>query len=287
MNSISAALAASAVKKRPKDSNKGTFGRLLCICGSYGMAGAAMLCTGAALRCGAGLVDAAVPASIYPIVAARLPEAVYTVYQDDFSPVFSSLKKASACVMGCGLSTKYPQRVENVLQNCRVPLVLDADALNCIAKDISVLDTAQAPLVLTPHPGEMARLLGCSVLQVQADRAGAAASFLKKHHVILVLKGAGTLVAAPDGRILQNTTGNPGMARGGSGDLLAGMIGSFLAQGVEPYTAAAASVYLHGLAGDRCAAALSQQAMLPQDLLHQLPQIFLEIERGQSVFSET
>lgn len=284
MNWIPEQLAFSVAKQRPKDSNKGTFGRLLCICGSAGMAGAAMLCTGAALRCGTGLVDAALPESIYPIVASRLPEAVYTVYrEDDFSPVLHSLRKASACVLGCGLSTAHPERVRNVLRACCDPLVLDADGLNCIAEDVSVLDTVSAPLVLTPHPGEMARLLHCSVEDVQADRVGAAASFAAEHKVILVLKGAGTLVAAPDGRLLKNPTGNPGMARGGSGDLLAGMIGAFLAQGIEPYTAAAAAVYLHGLAGDRCAARFSQQAMLPHDMLNELPQIFLRIENTRRI----
>lgn len=238
-----------------------------------------MLCAGAALRCGAGLVDAALPAGIYPIVAARLPEPVYTVYQEDFSPVLQALKKATACVFGCGFSTKHLEWVRQLLSQVQVPLVLDADALSCIAEDVSVLDTLSVPAVLTPHPGEMARLLDCTVQQVQADRAGTAARFAKQHGVVLVLKGAGTLVAAPDGSILQNPTGNPGMARGGSGDLLAGMLGAFLAQKADPFVAACAAVYLHGLAGDRCAARLSQQAMLPHDLLDELPEIFLEIER--------
>ncbi|WOC31203.1 MULTISPECIES: NAD(P)H-hydrate dehydratase [Caproicibacterium] len=279
MEQISWEMAASVVPERPKESNKGTFGRLLCVCGSTGMAGAAMLCAGAALRCGAGLVDAALPAGIYPIVAARLPEPVYTVYQEDFSPVLQALKKATACVFGCGFSTKHLEWVRQLLSQVQVPLVLDADALSCIAEDVSVLDTLSVPAVLTPHPGEMARLLDCTVQQVQADRAGTAARFAKQHGVVLVLKGAGTLVAAPDGSILQNPTGNPGMARGGSGDLLAGMLGAFLAQKADPFVAACAAVYLHGLAGDRCAARLSQQAMLPHDLLDELPEIFLEIER--------
>lgn len=282
MKTVTYEMAASAVRVRKTDSNKGTFGRLLCICGSYGMAGAAMLCAGAALRCGAGLVDVALPEGIYPIVSSQLPEAVYTVYpESDFSNVLRSLPKASACVLGCGFSTAYPERVHQILKNCQVPLVLDADGLNCIVNHVSILDTLPVPAVLTPHPGEMARLLGCTVRQVQADRTGAAADFAQKHHVILVLKGAGTVIASPEGQALQNPTGNPGMARGGSGDLLAGMIGAFLAQGVSPYLAACAAVYLHGMAGDYCAARLSQQAMLPHDLLDELPQIFLKIENSR------
>ncbi|MBE6721541.1 MAG: NAD(P)H-hydrate dehydratase [Ruminococcaceae bacterium] len=279
MELISYEMAASVIKKRPIDSNKGTFGRLLCICGSRGMAGAAVLCAGAALRCGAGLVDAALPACIYPIVSAHLLEPIYTVYDEDFSPVLYSLKKATACVMGCGFSTAHPGWVRQVLQQIRVPLVLDADGLNCIVKNCDVLDQLTVPAVLTPHPGEMARLLGCSVNEVQADRQGVASAFAQKHGVVLVLKGAGTVIASPDGRTIQNPTGNPGMARGGSGDLLAGMIGAFLAQGAEPFMVACAAVYLHGLAGDRCAAHLSQQAMLPHDMLAELPQIFLKIEK--------
>ena len=293
MEQISYTSAASIVHKRPSDSNKGTFGRLLCVCGcavpgqmeaGSQMAGAAIFCGGAALRCGAGLVEMSIPHGIYPAVASALPEAVFTVYPDTgFFDVAAALQRASACVLGCGLSTLYPERVRAVLQACRVPLVLDADGLNCIAGNaqrMQWLDSLPVTPILTPHPGEMARLCGCSVAQVQANRPGVARSFAKAHHAIVVLKGAGTLVAAPDGRILQNPTGNPGMARGGSGDLLAGMIGAFLAQGRDPFHAACAAVYLHGLAGDRCAARLSQQAMLPRDMLEQLPGIFLQIEQN-------
>lgn len=282
MKQITGDMAALAVKKRPQDSNKGTFGRLLCICGSYGMAGAAMFCAGAALRCGAGLVDAALPESIYPVVAARLPEAIYTIYnEDDFSPVLRSLQKADACVLGCGLTRQHPEFVLRVLRECRVPLVLDADGLNCIAADPDVLDSLDCPAVLTPHPGEMARLQGTTVHQVQVDREGTARRFAVRHHVCLVLKGSGTVVASPEGKVLRNPTGNPGMARGGSGDVLAGMIGAFLAQGIAPVLAACAAVYLHGLAGDQCAQRLSQQAMLPRDILQELPKIFLQIEKSR------
>lgn len=293
MERISYAYAASIVHKRPLDSNKGSFGRLLCVCGSAvpgcgeagpQMAGAARFCGEAALRCGAGLVEMAVPHGIYPVVAPVLPEAVFTVYPNTgFFDAGAALHRASACVLGCGLSTLHPERVGEVLRACEVPLVLDADGLNCIARQpryMQGLDALPVTPVLTPHPGEMARLAGLTVAQVQADREGVARAFAQAHRAVVVLKGAGTVVAAPDGRTMQNPTGNPGMARGGSGDLLAGMVGAFLAQGREPFHAACASVYLHGLAGDRCAARLSQQAMLPRDMLGELPGIFREIEQG-------
>ena len=293
MEQISYTYAAAIVEKRPKDSNKGTFGRLCCVCGSAvgneeagsQMAGAAVLCGGAALRCGAGLVEMVIPHGIYPVVASALPEAVCTVYPNTgFLDAGALLSRASACVVGCGLSERFPEKVEAVLRaakEAKTPLLLDADALNCIAHSrplFSLLDSMQGPLVLTPHPGEMARLCGTTVAAVQAHREETARAFAKAHHCILVLKGAGTIVAAPDGRALQNPTGNPGLARGGSGDLLSGMIGAFFAQGRDPFHAACAGVYLHGLAGDRCAARLSEQAMLPRDVLAALPPLFLEIE---------
>lgn len=284
--------AAALLRRRPLDSNKGDFGRLLCVCGSAAplpgtcaravMSGAAVLCGGAALRCGVGLLDMAVPQPIYPVVANALPEALYTVYgapcgeQDFWGAVAPALSRATACVLGCGLSTAYPQRVLALLRACTVPLVLDADGLNCVAAAPGILRELRCPAVLTPHPGEMARLCGLTVAQVQADRRGAALAFARKYGVVLVLKGAGTLVAAPDGRLAYNPTGNPGMARGGSGDLLSGMVGAFVAQGAPLYEAACAAVYLHGLAGDRAASRLSQQAMLPRDMLAELPGIFLD-----------
>ena len=277
MELISEKFARSILKPRAQNANKGSFGRLLCICGSYGMAGAAVLCGGGALRCGTGLVDMAVPKSIYPIVASRLLEPIYTVYQkDDFSPVESALKRATACVMGCGFSTEYPDRVRDILKHCQVPLLLDADGLNCIAEEADrILPSVKTPLILTPHPGEMARLTGKTVSEVQKNRAEVAACCSKKWNAVVVLKGAGTIVASPNGQVLQNPTGNPGMAKGGSGDLLSGMIGAFLAQGAEPFAAASAGVYFHGLAGDFAAKKFSQTAMLPHDLLKELPAIFL------------
>lgn len=280
----------SMLKPRVAESNKGDYGRLLCICGSEGMAGAAAMSIGAALRCGTGIVEAMLPSSIYPIVAARLAEPVFTLLhplQDgsaselDRKTLTQALSRVNAVLIGCGLgkSSAAHSEVAQVLKNSAVPVILDADGINLLAEHIDVLKTAGAPLVLTPHPGEMARLLNTTVADVQAHRPEVARRFALEHHAVLVLKGAGTLVASPDGRLYRNTTGNPGMAKGGSGDALAGMIASFTAQGIDPYEAAVGAVYLHGLAGDRCAAEYSQSSMLPTDLISMLPKLFLEIGR--------
>ena len=284
------ALLRAALKPRASESNKGDYGRLLCVCGSEGMAGAAVMSAAAALRCGAGIVEAALPRSIYPIVAARLAEPVFTLLHplpdgtaapEDAPALSAALKRADAVLIGCGLG-KSPaalDEVRQVLRESGVPVVLDADGINLAAEHIDILRECRAPLILTPHPGEMARLLGSTPRGVQAHREKAARGFSSEYGVTLVLKGAGTLVAAPDGRLYRNATGNPGMATGGSGDVLAGMVASFAAQGMEPYQAAAGAAYLHGLAGDRCAAEYSQTAMLPTDLVGMLPSLFRELGR--------
>lgn len=279
---------------RPRDpeSNKGDYGRLLCVCGSEGMAGAAAMSVRAALRCGAGIVEAAVPRSIYPIVSPQAPEAVFTLLDDSRlenngrsflgrEALERPLRRASACLVGCGIGTGAAAAAEVafLLAESRVPLIVDADGINLVARNINVLKTARAPVILTPHPGEMARLLGTTVSDVQSRRRECAAEFSRRYRVVLVLKGSGTWIALPDGRMFQNPTGNAGMAKGGSGDVLAGMIASFAAQGIDPGLAAAGAVYLHGLAGDRCAERFSQTAMLPTDLIGMLPQLFSEIGR--------
>lgn len=273
-------------ERRPS-ANKGNFGRLLCLCGSRGMAGAAVMAAGAALRSGAGIVDVALPESIYPIVSSRVTEPVFTLLpeeKDGFSPealhaLRRSLKRASACVAGCGLGSGTENLVFHLLAEVAVPVVLDADGINALTANIDVLKTARAPVILTPHPGEMARLLGCTVAEVQGDRLAAARTFAEAYGVCLLLKGANTLIASPDGRVCVNRTGNPGMATGGSGDVLSGMIGAFLAQGMPVYEAAVCGAYLHGLAGDVCAARFSRTAMLPTDMIEALPSLFLSLKR--------
>ena len=191
-----------------------------------------------------------------------------------------ALSKADACLIGCGLGTMvYAQRlVDTVLNEAKCPLVLDADALNIVAKNPEKLLNALKPVIITPHPGEMARLCGKSVEEIRGTRIATARAFSEKYRTVTVLKGAGTVTAAPDGEVRVNTTGNPGMAKGGSGDVLAGMTASLLAQKKEAFTAAYAAVCLHGAAGDRCAERLSQTAMLPTDMIDALPAVFREIE---------
>lgn len=269
---------------RKADSHKGTYGTVLSVCGSYGMAGAAMLVAEAALRCGAGLVRAALPSSVYPIVATRVPEAVFVPYDTAGVATAEALltHRADAMVIGCGLgvSTQTAEMVAALTAEATCPVILDADGINLASRHIVITET-QAPLIVTPHPMEMARLLHCSVEDVQRDREQTAKAAAQQFHAVVVLKGHRTVVADPDGRVYINTTGNAGMAVGGSGDVLAGMIASLVAQGLSPWDAAKCGVYLHGLAGDRAAARLSQHAMLPTDMIGELGALFLQLEQQE------
>lgn len=260
-------------------SNKGDLGKLLLICGSYGMAGACIMAARAALRCGVGLLRVAADKSIYPILAQAVPEAVFTVLDWENQRMTSeerlceALESSTACLVGCGLGELSEKVCPAVFSHCTVPLVADADALNFAAGNPGVLEETEAPLILTPHPGEMARLCGDAIPEIQADRLGAAREKARETGAVVVLKGAATVIAAPDGRCAVNPTGNPGMAKGGSGDVLAGMIASFAAQGISAFDAAAAGAYLHGLAGDVCVKRLGQRSMLPTDLIQALPEV--------------
>ena len=259
--------------------NKGDLGRLLLVCGSYGMAGACIMAARGALRCGVGLLHIAIDARAYPILAQAVPEAVFTVL--DFSvpgwegKLEAALESCSACVIGSGLGESAgllcPPVFSHFAQGGK-PLLLDADALNFCARHPGALKKIAAPLVVTPHPGEMARLLGTSIPQVQVDRLTAALGFAQETGAVTVLKGAATVTAEKGGRAAINPTGHWGMAKGGSGDVLAGSIGAFLAQGIPPFQSAVLGVYLHGLAGDLCAERFTPRAMLPTDLPDMLPE---------------
>lgn len=277
-----------AVFNRPDDSNKGTLGSLLCICGSYGMAGAAIMAGKAALRCGIGLLKIAVPKSIYPVCATNILESVYYPLEETSNGVISSkntdfllemCEKSSAVVIGCGLSVCDDTKnlVQSVITNCEKPLVIDADALNCICNKPEILKNLKAPAIITPHPGEMARLLHSTPKTVNSSRENTAIDFAKKFGVVTVLKGAGTIIASPDGEVYINHTGNSGMATGGSGDVLSGIIGSLLAQGASPINAAAAGVFLHGTIGDLAAEKLGKISMLPTDMIDMIPAAYLKL----------
>ena len=279
-----------ALPVREKSSNKGNYGRVFCLCGSLTMPGAAYMSSVAAARCGAGLITLGVPRCIHAPLISKLSEVMTIPLEETEngavslrakSRILSACSRADAVLIGCGLS-RDPETVKLVCElistlSCTV--ILDADAINAVSEHIDLLRDSKADLILTPHPGEMSRLTGRSVEDIQRDRVEAARSFAMDNGVTLVLKGADTVVSLPDGRIFINPTGNPGMARGGSGDILAGMITGFAAQGLGHEAAACCGVYIHGLAGDRCADKLSQYGMLPTDMLTEIPQIFRDMSR--------
>ncbi len=265
-----------AILTRPNDAHKGTFGTLLSVCGSYSMAGAVMLSSRSALKCGLGLLKTALPQSIYPIVAQSVCESVFLplketdegrISKGNIEYLLKEAEKASAVLVGCGLGVcdDTKELVKEFVLNCTTPMVLDADALNCIADKPEILKSAKAEIIITPHPAEMARLINSTAQKVNEDRVNTALSFAKEYNTITVLKGAGTIIASPNGRVLINNTGNCGMATGGSGDVLAGIISSLLAQNKNAFDCASAGVYLHGLSGDIAKEKFGEISMLPSD----------------------
>jgi len=279
-----------ALAPRDLDSNKGDFGRVLVIAGSRGMTGAAILCGSAALRSGAGLVTVAVPEELLPTVAAGNPCYLTAALPQDKDGKLSNAAKVLelaktndvlAIGPGLGRSPLVTQLIADVIRNIQIPLVLDADGLNALAEQPNWLKGHAAPIILTPHPGEFARLLGCDVPSVQAQRQELAAQFAAQYQVIVVLKGQGTVVT--DGkRVYLNQTGNPGMATGGTGDVLTGVIAALLGPGLEPYAAAQLGVYLHGLAGDLAEKEVGQVSLIASDLLSFLPKAFCQFCGGKN-----
>ncbi len=274
---------------RKSNTHKGDYGRLLAVCGSEAMPGAAALAIKAACRSGVGLVKCAVPERCIGAIASYVAEATYLPLTSsiaglndvDRKAIIESLKGSSACLLGCGLgqSERTKQTVRLIIENSEIPLIIDADALNCIADDIGLLDNAKCEIIITPHPGEMSRLTGKTTEEIQENRLEIAKSFSSDHGVTVVLKGANTIIAFPDGKVSVNTTGNPGMACGGSGDVLAGIIGALLAQKMSVYDAAACGTYIHGECGDRAAVRYSVTGMMPSDIIETIPSLFLELER--------
>lgn len=290
---------AIAEKPRGVDGNKGKFGHVLLLGGASGKSGAPSMMSLSCLRAGAGLVTAAVPQSILPEVARITPELMTTALKEsetdggglalgvlDPDPLAKLLKKISVVGIGPGLGEggSTPEFVRRFVAQVTVPLVIDADALNCLAGHTEILKRASAAkdahgnsrkLVLTPHPGEMARLVGGTVKEVEADRLGIARRFAAEHGVTLVLKGWRTLIAHPDGRVAVNTTGNPSMAKGGSGDILTGIVAALIAQYPENFPEAVeAAVFLHGLAGDFACLDQDEHTVLATDTVAHLARAF-------------
>lgn len=275
---------------RPVDANKGMFGRVLVVAGSRGMSGAAVLCAGGALRGGAGLVRVAVPSQLWPVVAAANPCYMTLPLPEDengrlattaLPELIEALQASQAAAIGPGLgkSAELAKLVPMVVSHTETPLVLDADALNAMAGQVEHLQQRGRPTVLTPHPGEFARLIGKSVAEVQAARQEHAVRFAAAHGVVVVLKGFGTIVT--DGQqVFLNPTGNPGMATGGTGDVLAGLIAALMGQGMETFAAAQLGVYLHGLAGDLACADKGETSLIASDLLDYLPRAFQAHAKG-------
>ena len=257
--------------RRPRDAHKGAFGHILCIGGSKGFSGAITMAARAAARSGAGLVSLLVPENIHALVAPAVPEAMVHAAMPE--------GKWTAVMAGPGLGRTDAARdqVLQLLETSRVPLILDADAITVLSNHIGAIAAANCPVILTPHPGEFAALLGLKVEDVQEDRFGMARMASAKLGCVVVLKGAGTLVAAPGLPMAVNLTGNPGMASGGSGDVLAGMVAGLAGQGIAPFEAACAAVWLHGRAGDLAAAEKSQASLIAPDLLEKLPEAFREV----------
>ncbi len=267
-------------KKRPKNSHKGTFGSALLFCGSYGMCGAAILAARAALRSGVGILKALVCDKNYAAFTLSVPEAVTIPVPTTQSGapdvydkiILSSISSSSAMLIGCGLGTSddAAKLIRRTLEITNIPTVVDADGINIVSKSINLIRNIKAPLILTPHPKEMARLCGTTAEDIESNRVKYAKKFAAENRCVLVLKGANTVVAAPDGRIYFNTTGNSGLATGGSGDVLSGMIVSRLAQGYEPLEAALSSVWLHGKAADSVAQKMCERAIIPSDIIEEL-----------------
>lgn len=272
--------------RRAPETHKNDYGRVLAVCGCKGYTGAAYFAAQGAVRMGSGVVTLAVPEPVYPILAVKLNEPVVRPMPADGTGKFSAeaadalmelAARADALLIGSGLgrSAALDELVAELIRAARCPMVLDADGINALAGHRNVLREAGGPCILTPHKGEFQRLSG-----IAPDEADAAAQqFAMETGCVLLLKSHRTLISAPDGRQMRNTTGNPGMAKGGSGDVLAGMLLSLLGQGLDAFDAACAGAWLHGAAGDRCAAELGEYGMTPTDMLEALPYVTAELTR--------
>lgn len=280
----------SHIPPKAVDLHKVTSGRMLAICGSRDFSGAAALCCLGALKSGCGYVTLASTAYVCQTVAQHhmTPTYIFLPETDRGRIAFSSVQSVlsqmdsyHAVVLGCGLGldSDTSALVSSILDNSKSTLVLDADGINAVEKNINVLTRFQGHMIITPHEGEMSRLYGKSSEWIHQRRSQVAAEVACTYGITVVLKGPHTLIASPDGTVLENYTGNSGLAKAGSGDLLSGMIGSLAAQGIEPFWAAAAGVYLHGTAADLAAARLSKFSMQPQDIMDDLPEIFLRNAR--------
>jgi len=276
-------------RKRKRDSHKGNYGHLFIVAGSLGKTGAAALAARAAYKTGAGLVTVGTPRTCLPIVARSMMELMTeplaeteekTISSEALPRVLGLIKGKDALLVGPGISTQESTRqfVCKLIPKIKQPLVIDADGLNVLSSKRELLEKLPRPTILTPHPGEFARLVGLTIPEVLKSRLELVPRFAREYGVILVLKGYRTLVGSPDGRTFINPTGNPGMATGGTGDVLSGMIGALLMQQRDPLLAALAAVYLHGLSGDLASQRVGERAIVASDLIRFLPQALKAME---------
>lgn len=281
--------ACQLLPERSDQGHKGSFGHLLVVAGAPGYTGAAALCSQAGLRSGAGLTTLFSPAQLYPVMAQKLTEVMTRsltgpgdcLTGQHCQEIINFAARAQALVMGPGLGQQPEtfEAVRQLLSQCPCPLVLDADALNALVGATELLQHSRnfAP-ILTPHPGEFSRLLGCSIAEIEADRFRLARQFALDYGVVLLLKGARTLIADPLGQVRINPTGNVGLATAGSGDVLTGLIGGLLAQGLNPFDAASLGAWLHGSAADLLAAQIGPAGLMATDLLNEIPLARFKLE---------
>jgi NAD(P)H-hydrate epimerase len=288
---LEAADVARHFPRRPREGHKGSYGHLLLIAGSIGKTGAAALAARAAMRAGVGLATVATAAAVQPVVAGLLLEAMSEAVAD--TPAGSialearerlgelaERRDAVALGPGLGLDEDTQALARSLVFECARPMVVDADALTALTGHLDRLRGAPAARCLTPHPGEMARMLGATVADVQRDRIASARQFATAWEAFVVLKGATSVIGLPDGTVLLNPTGNPGMASGGTGDVLTGILGAFLARGLPPPAATTAAVYLHGLAGDVAAERVGAESLVAGDVVEALPEAFRRVGAG-------
>ena len=278
------------IHERRPEAHKGDFGHLLALAGARGKSGAALLCASAALRAGTGLVTLGGPESLLPVFSSVLLEAMTQPLPERADGSLRVAPKALKQALqgrtavafgpGIGVSADTIKLTQWLLRESQLPLLIDADGLNCLATEPAMLHSASGPVILTPHPGEMARLAKTTNAEVQANRVDTARIFATQYGCYVVLKGARTVIASPDGRLWINATGNPGMASGGMGDVLAGVIGGLSAQGYAPLDACRLGVWVHGYAGDRAAQEIGPVGLLAGDVIAQLPSSFLALQQA-------
>jgi ADP-dependent NAD(P)H-hydrate dehydratase / NAD(P)H-hydrate epimerase len=273
--------------ERPRGGHKGTFGHVLIIAGSRGKVGAAIMSSEAAISMGSGLVTVVAPSDILNILMNRLTEAMCEPLSledqpnsDDIKRILTLTENRNVIVFGPGIPKNEGmfQLLKALIEESPIPIVIDADGLNLLAKDPSILKNAKRPVILTPHPGEMAKITGMDKEKIQSNRIPVAVEFAKEYNVFILLKGARSILVSPKGRVAINPTGNPGMGTGGTGDILTGMVASIIAQNMSIFEATSVALFLHGRSGDLAAQEKGEYSLRAMDLIKYLPTAFYSLD---------